>query len=90
MKRKVNFLDCQASFEKGESDAEQDVFQLLFLDTENQRVEAWESNFIAFDDLINRLRVGESVFISPKKRNRENSRICLDEDNSEPLYYKRI
>lgn len=90
MKREVNFLDCQASFEKVNSDAEQDVFQLLFLDTENQRVEAWETNFIAFDDLINRLRVGESVFISPKKHNREDSPVCLDEDNNRPLYYKRI
>ncbi len=71
MKREVNFLDRQASFDKNKPDAKQDIFQLLFLDTENQTVEAWETNFIVFDDLINHLRAGKSVFISLKKNGRE-------------------
>lgn len=72
MKRVVNFLDCQAIFDKNKSDAEQDIFQLLFIETENQTVEAWETNFIVFDDLINHLRAGKSVFISLKKHSREH------------------
>lgn len=67
MKREDSSLDCRASLDVDESEVEQDIFQLLFLDPKNQTVEAWETNCIECDDLINHLRAGESVFISPKK-----------------------
>jgi hypothetical protein len=65
--RKINFSVCSSSPDSNELDSEQDVFQILFLHAENQTVEAWETNRIIIDDLINHLKAGESVFISPKK-----------------------
>ncbi len=65
--RNMNFSVCPSSPDRDELDSKQDVFQILFLHAENQTVEAWETNFIVIDDLINHLRAGESVFINPKK-----------------------
>ena len=45
----------------------QKVYQLIFLNTENQTVEAWETNYLEVDNIIRQLRAGGSVFISPKR-----------------------
>lgn len=67
MARNMNFSVCPKGPDGDKLDSEQDVFQILFIHTKNQTVEAWETNRIVIDDLINHLRAGESVFINPKK-----------------------
>jgi hypothetical protein len=86
----MTFSDCPSSPDRDEIISEQDVFQLLFLNTENQTVEAWETNSIELDDLIDHLRAGESVFINPKKHNREDLLRRLDKKMKDPAYFKRI
>ncbi|MHA2323759.1 MAG: hypothetical protein ACXACB_00030 [Promethearchaeota archaeon] len=55
--------------------------------TENQSVEAWETNQLVFDDLLHHLRAGESVFISPKKTSRKESPVSLEKKSKKPLFY---
>ena len=86
----MTFSCCPSSSDRDEFDSEQNVFQLLFLHPENHTVEAWETNCIVLDDLINHLRAGESVFINPKKHNREDFPRCLDEKMKKPAYFKHI
>jgi hypothetical protein len=86
----MTLADCPSSLERNELDSEEDVFQLLFLNPENQTVEAWETNCIVFDDLINHLRAGESVFINPKEHNRQNLSRRLDKRIGKPTYFNRI
>jgi len=89
LKRNVTSFVWQHSFERDEHDSEQDVFQLLFLNTENESIEAWETNSIECEDLINHLKAGESVFISPKRQNRRsNNRV--DKEMKKKAYFTRI
>jgi hypothetical protein len=64
----------------------EDVFQILFLNVENQTVEAVETNCIEIDDLIIHLKACESVFINPKKGIHKDSPKLLDE-KTEIVYF---
>lgn len=84
------FSCSPSSLDRDELDFEQDTFQLLFLHPKNQTVEAWETNCIELDDLINHLKAGESVFINPKKHKREKFSKYLDKKMKSPPYFKHI
>lgn len=82
-------MSFQEGFNRDKPGADQKVFQLLFLHTENQTVEAWETNSIECEDLIKHLNSGESVFISPKKQEQRSTKY-FDEKTEETAYFKRI
>ncbi len=63
----MTFLNCENSSNQNDISCEEEIFQLIYMDTENQKVEVWETNHLAFDDLINHLKTNESVFISKKR-----------------------
>lgn len=90
MAKNAPFSCSSSSPNRDELDFEQDTFQLLFLHPKNQTVEAWETNCIELDDLINHLKAGESVFINPKKYKREKFPRCLDKKMKNPQYFKNI
>ena len=48
---------------------QQPVYQLLFIQDKNQSIEAYETNCIkcAYEELINQLETGNSVFINQKR-----------------------
>jgi hypothetical protein len=84
------FSNFPGGLDRDMLDSDEDVFQILFLHSDNQTVEAWETNSIECEDLINHLRAGESVFINPKKHNREKFPIYLDNKIKTPAYFKNI
>lgn len=49
------------------SECHQQIYQLIFLNTENKTVEAWETNHLKLDNIIKCLSAGGSVFISSKR-----------------------
>jgi len=64
------------------------MFQLLFLkDDENQCVEVEE---IDFRKVKEHLEQGESVFITPKRKEKVETRLVKGEAAAEPWYFTHI
>ena len=68
MKKQESFLEILNNPDENKKSSEQEIYQMLFINDENQSVEAYETNSIVFEDLINHLKKGKSVFINRKKR----------------------
>jgi len=67
------------------------MFQLLFLkDDENQCVEVEEVEEIDFRKVKEHLEQGESVFITPKRKEKVETRLVKGEAAAEPWYFTRI
>jgi hypothetical protein len=65
------------------------VFQVFFLtDDENYNVEILETNMIDFDEINQRLKMGESIFIKQKTRDMLQSNVEINEDNNS-WYFNR-
>jgi hypothetical protein len=65
------------------------VFQVFFLtDDENYSVEVLETNMINFDEINQRLKMGESIFIKQKIRDSLESNIEINEENNS-WYFNR-
>ena len=65
------------------------VFQIFFLtEDENDSVEALETNMIDFEEINQRLNMGESIFIKHKTREILEQGIEIDKD-SKPWYLNR-
>ena len=78
-----------------ETFAEPKFFRLFFLkNNENYDVEVEEVEEIDFTKIIGRLERGESVFISPKRRQESSRKIPIKEfskeNASEPWYFTHI
>ena len=79
----LNFLD--------ESDEKNQLFQVFFLkDNESQSVEVDEINKINFERVVQRLKQGESVFISRKKSTRKQYPYRSLVDAEEVWYFGHI
>jgi len=64
------------------------MFQLLFLkDDENQCVEVEE---IDFRKVKEHFEQGESIFITPKRKEKVETRLVKGEAAAEPWYFTRI
>lgn len=67
------------------------MFQLLFLkDDENQCVEVEEVEEIDFRKVKEHLEQVESVFITPKRKEKVETRLVKEEAAAEPWYFTRI
>jgi len=74
-----------------EVNGEEPLFQLFFLkDDEDQNVEVKEVEEIDFRKVERRLRQGESVFITRKRKQELNTSLIAWEDASEPWYFSHI
>jgi len=74
-----------------EVDEEKPLFQLFFLkDDENQSIEVKEVEEINFREVERRLKQGESVFITCKRKQKLNTSLVAREDAAEPWYFTHI
>lgn len=74
-----------------ESNEEKPLFQLFFLkDDEEQSIEVEEVEKINFIEVENRLKQGESVFITCKRKQEANTTSVAREDATGPWYFSRI
>ena len=74
-----------------EVDEDKPLFQLFFLkDDENQSIEVEEVEKINFIEVENRLKQGESVFITCKRKQEANTTSVAGEDATGPWYFSRI
>lgn len=72
-------------------DEEKPVFQLFFLkEDEDQSVDVEEVGEVDFREVERRLRQGESVFITPKRKQELKTRLVIEEDASEPWYFTHV
>ena len=70
---------------------EKPLFQLFFLkDDEDQSVEAVEVEEIDFREVEDRLKQGESLFISRKRKHKLNTSLVAREDAEESWYFSHI
>jgi len=68
-----------------------ELFQIFFLlDDEDQSVEVVEVKEIDFQEVVSRLKYGESVFITHKDMQERNHSPKLVEDAKEPWYFTHI
>ena len=74
-----------------EVDEGKPLFQLFFLkDDENQDVEVKEVKEIDFAEIEKRLKDGESVFITRKRKQKLNTRLVAEEDAAEHWYFSHV
>ena len=74
-----------------EVDEERPLFQLFFLkDDEYQSVEVEEVEEIDFREVERRLKRGESVFITHRRKQELNASLVGKEDAKEPWYFFHI
>ena len=74
-----------------EINKEKPLFQLFFLkDDEDQSVEIEEVEEIDFKIVERRLKQGESVFITPKRKQKLNTRLVAEEDAAETWYFSHV
>ena len=72
-------------------DEEKPLFQLFYLkEDEDQNVEVIEVEEIDFREVKKRLKQGESVFITRKRKQKLNTSLVAREDAAEPWYFSRI
>jgi len=70
---------------------EKPLFQLIFLkDNEDRSVEVKEVEEVDFREAETRLKQGESVFITCKRKQESNIRLVAMEDAAEPWYFSHI
>ena len=69
---------------------EKPQFRLFFLKDEDQKVEVVEVETIDFSEVADRLKHGESVFITPKSRQKLNTSLTSKETVEESWYFARI
>ena len=69
MEYQLPIIDKLDKHEHNQKNSNNKVYQLLFIQDKNQSVEAYETNCITcvFEELTNKLRIGNSVFINQKK-----------------------
>jgi len=71
-----------------EVNEEKPRFQLFFLkDDEDESVEVEEVEEIDFGEVKKRLKQGESVFITSKRKQKLNMSLIAKEDATEPCWY---
>ncbi len=74
-----------------EINKEKPMFQLFFLkEDEDGSVEVEEVEEIDFREVERRLKQGESVFITRKRKQKLNMSLVAREDAAEPWYFSRI
>lgn len=70
---------------------EKPLFQLFFLkDDEDQSVEIEEVEKVDFREVERRLKQGESVFITHKRKQKLNMSVVAEEDVTESWYFTHI
>ncbi|MDH5783450.1 MAG: hypothetical protein OEZ35_07300 [Candidatus Bathyarchaeota archaeon] len=70
---------------------EKPLFQLFFLkDDEDQSVEIEEVEEIDFREIKNRLKQGESVFITRKRKQKFNTTLVAKEGATDTWYFTHI
>ena len=70
---------------------EKQLFQLFFLkDDEDQSVEIEEVEEIDFREIKNRLKQGESVFITRKRKQKFNTTLVAKEGATDTWYFTHI
>jgi len=70
---------------------ERPIFRLFFLrNNENQSVEVEEVKEIDFGKVKEHLELGESVFITLKRKEKVETRLVKEEALAEPWYFTRI
>jgi len=68
-----------------------ELFQLFSLaNDEDQSIEVVETQEIDFEEVVQRLKLGESVFITHKSMQERNPSLKLIEDFREPWYFAHI
>jgi hypothetical protein len=73
------------------SNEEKPLFQLFFLkDDEEQSIEVEEVEKINLIEVENRLKQGESIFITLKRKQEANTISVAKEDTTGPWYFSRI
>ena len=55
--------------------SEEDIYQLIYMDDKNQSVEVYEMNYLPCDELFDHLKTGESIFITKKKMQTQESNV---------------
>lgn len=66
------------------------VFQVFFLtDDENYSVEVLETQIINFEEINQRLKMGESIFIKQKTRDSLESNVEINEKENDSYYFNR-
>ncbi|MGQ9460325.1 MAG: hypothetical protein ACUVRA_03725 [Candidatus Bathyarchaeaceae archaeon] len=71
-----------------EVDEEKPLFQLFFLkDDEDQSTEVKEVEEIDFGEVEERLKHGESVFITHKRKQKFNTSLVAEEDAAKSWYF---
>ena len=74
-----------------EVNEEKPLFQLFFLkEDEDGSVEVEEVEKIDFGKVERRLKQGESIFITSKRKQKLNTRPVAEEDEAEPWYLSRV
>ena len=74
-----------------EINKEKPMFQLFFLkEDEDGSVQVEEVEEIDFREVERRLKQGESVFITRKRKQKLNTSLVAREDAAEPWYFSRI
>ena len=74
-----------------EVNEEKPLFQLFFLkDDEDRSVEVKEVEEVDFGEVERRLKQGESVFITRKRKQELNTSLVAWEDAAEPWYFSHI
>jgi len=69
---------------------EKPQFRLFFLKDEDQKVEVVEVETIDFSEVEDRLKHGESVFITRKSKQKLNTNLTSKETVEESWYFARI
>ena len=69
---------------------EKPQFRLFFLKDEDQKVEVVEVETINFREVEDRLKHGESVFITRKSKQKLNTNLTSKETIEESWYFTRI
>ena len=69
---------------------EKPMFQLFFLKDEDQSVEVVEVEEIDFREVERRLKQGESVFVTCKRKQKLNTSLVAAEDAAEPGYFSHV
>lgn len=74
-----------------EANEKKPLFQLFFLkDDKDQSVEVEELDEIDFEEIERRLKQGESVFITRRRKHKLGMSLVAGEDAAEPWYFTRI
>ena len=88
-KSKARALDEETTIQRSLPSKKFELFQIFFLlDDEDQSVEAVEVEEIDFQEVVSRLKHGESVFITHKSIQERN--LSPIEDAKDPWYFTHI